>query len=209
MHLSGLQQILNLRGGARNVGDTAGLPMLLEILDLSHAVYFHTSPLYTSAEPSRPSSNDRQAPAPPVSRRGELDQGMLDDISNFILSIPELAETGEELPGAESALDARQVQAQTQTQTQTYGGSRSMFEEEVELWHRVLSEARLSTTMRDEEGAALAHVCRLAADLHLLSTSAVRAHPMRIQTRNDELLESMSDVPDETWNPASDLHTRV
>lgn len=194
MHVSGLQQIIKLRGGTRKVGNTAGLGMFLEILDLTHAVYFHTSPMFTTADRSRPSSHE-QTPAPPSrreTRRGELDQAMLDDISNFILSIPELAETGEELPAGPQA--PRTV-------------TRTTFEDQVDEWAGTLNEA--SQRFGESNDSTLWRVCRLAAETHLLTTSAVQAHPMRIRSKTEELFKVMEVTANWAWEAHPAEHTRV
>lgn len=191
MHLTGLQQIVHLRGGTGQIGHTAGLRMLLEILDLTHAVYFHSTPFYTAAEPSQPSSTE-DTPAPPARTRdpagGELDQAMLDDISNFILSVPDLADTGEEVP-QETQL-AQTVTART-------------FEDEVEVWDRRLREAGVRV-----EGA-IDRACRLAADVHLLSTSAVQPHPTRMRAKTDELFDAVSTSSEGAWEAWPAIQTRV
>lgn len=184
MHLTGLSQIVALRGGTAKIGETAGLEMFLEILDLTHAVYFHTTPLYTTADPSQPSSTE-ETPAPAA----ELDQAMLDDISNFILSIPELAETGEQVPEVGQVLS---------------GAERVTFEEEVERWDSVLRRA--AGEMEDE---GMGTVCRLAADLHLLGTSAVQPHPMRVRQLVEELEQALVDVADEDWDEHPALHIQM
>lgn len=202
MHLSGLQQILHLRGGTRKVGETAGLAMLLEILDLTHAVYFHTAPMYTVAEPSSEPSSHEHTPAPPSrpgeQSGGELDQDMLDDISNFILSIPELAETG---TGTE---EMSQI-----TGTGRNMGLRSEVEEEVGVWERVLRNhaGRLDG---DPDGVSkVTRVCRMAADLHMVAMSPVRAHPMRVRAMVDELFQMVENLPEKSWEGHLMLHVRM
>lgn len=191
MHLSGLQQIIRLRGGTSKIGNSVGLRMLLEILDLTHAANFRTSPMYTVADASQPSSTE-QTPAPQTHGGGcgELDQGMLDDISNFILSIPELAETGEQMPGG-----AQLGQKVT----------RNTFDDDVGQWYRCLSDAAERV-----EDIALAHCCRLAADVHLLTCSPAAPHPMRGHAQTEELLQALAGLLDAVWDDVSPtLHTRV
>lgn len=191
MHLSGLQQIIKLRGGTDKIGNSAGLSMLLETLDLTHAVYFHTSPMYTFADASQPSSTERTPAPPPCPRgRGGFDQAMLDDISNFVLSIPELAEADQQLPeGAQMG----QVVA------------RNTFENKAEQWYRCLSDAAEHVA-----DIALAHCCRLAADTHPLSPGHAAPYPLRLQAQSAELLHALSTLPDAAWDEVSPmLHIRV
>lgn len=202
MHLSGLQQILHLRGGTRKVGSTAGLAMLLEILDLTHAAYFHTTPLYTIAEPSSQPSSHEQTPAPPSrpseGSASELDQDMLDDISNFILSVPELAGTGTGMEEMSQIGGAGQCM-----------GLLSEVDEEVEGWERALRNSARRIEVDSDGFAEVVRACRMAADLHLVAVSQVRAHPVRVRAMVEQMFEAMRGVGEEKWEGCLVLHVRV
>lgn len=202
MHLSGLQQILNLRGGTRKVGSTAGLAMLLEILDLTHAVHFHTLPMYTVAEPTSQPSSHEQTPTPPSppcdGPTNELDRGMLDDISNFILSVPDLAETGTGMEQISQLASAR-----------GRPGLRNEVDEEIELWEKALRNSASRIEMDCEGAAEVARVCHMAADLHKIAMSPVRAHPVRARAMVEQIFEVLRGVEEETWEGCLVLHVRM
>ena len=148
--------------------------------------------MYTSADRSQPSSNEETPHLPPLDRPSELDQDMLDEISDYILSIPELADAGETQPA---------IQQDQPFVTQ------SAFESEVQQWHQFLTQAAQSIAPSYE--GSLAYACGLAAGLHLATTSAVTAHPVRIQGQTEELFTAMANLPDDAWYAFQMLHVRM
>lgn len=149
--------------------------------------------MYTSAERSQRSSSEDTPPLAPVEESGAFNQAILDEISDFIVSIPDLAETEEQpLPGL----------AQPEPSV-----TPSAFENEVQQWHQYLTQAAQNIASSYE--GALAYTCGLAAGLHLATTSAVAAHPSRLQTQTQELFTAMSNLPDEAWDAFQMLHVRM
>ena len=150
--------------------------------------------MYTFRDQSQPSSAEDTPHLSTMDQASgpELDQAMLDEISDFILSIPEMADMDEEMP--------EQYQAQP---TVTASG----FEAEEQQWHQFLTQAAQSIAPSYE--GALAYACGLAAGLHLVTTSAIVAHPMTLQAQSEELFKAMANLPDEAWDCFQMLHTRM
>ena len=117
---------------------------------------------------------------------------MLDEISNYIMSIPEMADGDESLP------DVLQPEPSV---------TPSCFENEVQQWHHFLTQAAQSIAPSYE--GSLAYACGLAAGLHLATTSAIAPHPMRLQAQAGELFTEMANLPDEAWDAFQMLHVRM
>jgi hypothetical protein len=96
-------------------------------LDIVHAIYFNSATLYTTADASQPNSTQDTPLFAPLGIP-EFDQETLDEISDFFMSIPEMAE-GEVLPSAPPLEPAI---------------TPSSFEQEVLEWHQFLSQAAQS-----------------------------------------------------------------
>lgn len=213
MHLSGLSQIVKLRGGVNKIENT-GLHLFLEMsvplfhfidkygqltrsrLDLIHAVVFHTSPMYTSAEKSQPGSTRNTPHLQPYDTAIDLDQQTLDEISSFIMNIPEMDNLGAAgmLPDPSTLLPEAAV-------------TPSSFENEVEQWHQSLVQTAHSIAPSYE--GSLAYVCSLAAGLHLATTSAITPHPIRLQAQTEELFRCMTGLPENAWDAFRLLHVRI
>lgn len=161
-------------------------------LDLLHAVYFHTVPMYTSTITSEPDSVEHTPHLEPLEEAPGLDQATLDEISDFIMSIPEMADDDTTL---------------RPTQEPESAVTPSSFEHEVSQWHLHLTQAIESISSAHE--GALAYCCGLAAGLHLATTSAIHPHPVRLQTQCDELFKAMSELPDDAWDTFETLHIRM
>ena len=149
--------------------------------------------MYVSQDRSQPSSTEDTPQVVPVDADTMFDQATLDEISDFILNIPELAEM-EEQP----LLDVTQPEPSV---------TPSGFENEVQQWHQYLTQAAQSIAPSYE--GSLAYACGLAAGLHLVTTSAVAAHPMRLQAQTEELFTAMANLPDEAWDAFHMLHVRM
>lgn len=148
--------------------------------------------MYTSIDRSQPSSNEDTPLIPPLEPPG-LDRNTLDEISNYIMSIPEMADMDDCLP--ENSLPPEPAVTP------------SGFENEVQQWHQFLIQAAQSIAPSYE--GSLAYACGLAAGLHLATTSAVIPHPMRLQARAEELFTAMKDLPDEALDAFEMLHVRM
>lgn len=81
------------------------------------------------------------------------------------------------------------------------------FEHEVQLWNGHLLQA--AETMPLSEEGSIAYVCRLAADLHLATTSAIGFTRSRLQTRCDDTFNVMRALPDSVWEALRTLHIRM
>lgn len=215
MHLKGLSHIIKLRGGVDKIGNQGGLYMFLQMwvqeprifdmlltgsrLDLIHAVYFHTSPMYTSAEESQPGSKQNTPRSKSYDATiDNLNQETLDEISDFITSIPEMdnapTDTANVIPDYLSLQEEPVLTPST-------------FEIEVQQWHEFLVQAAQNIAPSYE--GSLAYACDLAAGLHLATTSAVMPHPKRLQGQTNELFNTMAGLPDDAWDSFHMLHVRM
>ena len=165
-------------------------------LDLIHAVFFHTQPMYTSADKSQPNSEQDTPQLQPDDAAAGLDQQMLDEISEFIMNIPEM----EDIDAADILFNPRDLQLD-QVMTP------SSLENEVQQWHRYLVQAAQS--IAPSYNGSLAYVCGLAAALHLATTSAIMPLPVRLQAQNEEMFRAMASLPDDAWDAFQMLHVRV
>src|ERR1700761_7017875 len=136
--------------------------------------------MYTSADKSPPPSTRETPQLPAFDQLPILDQTTLDEISNFITSIPYFGED-------EIALNTPRVEEPSVTE--------STFESEVQQWHQFFTQAAQSIAPSYE--GALAYVCGVAASLHLISTSAIAPHPVRLQSQTEELFKAMANIPDD------------
>ena len=161
-----------------------------------HAVHFDTSPLYTRADSSQPGSAQHTPQLRPHDATAELDQQTLDEISDFIMNIPDIDKTGAEDP---SFYDLRMQPEPAVTP--------SSFESEVQQWHHFLVQAAQSIAPSYE--GSLAYACGLAAGLHLATTSAIAPNPMRLQAQTEELFRAMASLPDDAWDSFQMLHVRI
>ncbi|QIW97845.1 hypothetical protein AMS68_003363 [Peltaster fructicola] len=62
-HLSGLSRMIEWRGGIDNISSDSGLPVLLQVLDLLHAVSFHVAPVYTKTTTNATNDTHNDFPA--------------------------------------------------------------------------------------------------------------------------------------------------
>lgn len=125
-----------------------------------------------------------------------LDQQMLDEISDFIMSIPEMDDTNTE----ETLYESFKLQPEPVATPTT-------LEQEVQQWHQFLVQAAQS--IAPSYDGSLAYVCGLAAGLHLATTSAIMPHPMRLQAQTEELFRAMASLPDDAWDAFQMLHVRM
>lgn len=167
-------------------------------LDLIHAVYFHTSPMYTSADKSQPGSKQNTPQLQPYDAVEGLNQDTLDEISDFIMSIPEMEDTTTD--AADILPDYLRLQPEPVI-------APSSFENEVQQWNQFLIQAAHSIAPSYE--GSLAYACGLAAALHLATTSAIMPHPVRLQAQTQELFNAMAALPDEAWDSFCMLHVRM
>ena len=167
-------------------------------LDLIHAVYFHTHPMYTSADKSQPGSKQTTPQLQSYDAVQGLDQDTLDEISDFIMSIPEMEDTTSD--GTDILPDYLRLQPEPAV-------TPSSFENEVQQWHQFLVQAAQSIAPSYE--GSLAYACGLAAGLHLATTSAIMPHPVRLQVQTQELFNAMAALPDEAWDSFCMLHIRM
>jgi hypothetical protein len=152
--------------------------------------------MYTSADKSQPSSKQNTPEMQPYDAAAGLDQQMLDEISDFIMNIPEMDDV--------DALGALPDPLQLQPEPAV---TPSSFENEVEQWHHLLVQAAQS--IAPSYDGSLAYVCGLAAGLHLATTSAIMPHPLRLQAQTEELFRAMASLPDDAWDAFQMLHVRM
>lgn len=150
--------------------------------------------MYTSAEKSQPGSEQNTPQLQPFDTATELDQQTLDEISEFIMNIPEMEETG---PTLSFDLPFQPEPALTP----------STLDNEVQQWHAFLTQAAQSIAPSYE--GSLAYACGIAAALHLSTTSAIAPNPMRLQAQTEELFRAMASLPDDAWDSFQMLHVRI
>ena len=167
-------------------------------LDLTHAVYFHTHPMYTSADPSQPASKHSTPEIQPYDITAELNQDMLNELSDFIMNIPELNDD----PANLGSIQADYLRLYPEPAINP-----TKFETEVQQWHQFLIQAAQSVASSSDE--SLAYVCKLAAGLHMATTCAVTPHPMRLQAQTEQLFSAMMSLQDDAWSAFAMLHVRV
>jgi hypothetical protein len=152
--------------------------------------------MYTSADKSQTNSKQNTPQMQPYDAAAGLDQQMLDEISDFIMSIPEMDDTD-----ATGVLpDPLQLQPEPAV-------TPSNFENEVQQWHHFLVQAAQS--LAPSYDGSLAYVCGLAASLHLATTSAITPHPLRLQAQTEELFRAMASLPDDAWDAFQMRHVRM
>ena len=155
--------------------------------------------MYTSADKSQPGSKHTTPQMQPYdTTMADLDQDTLDEISDFIMSIPEMEDTATDTAG--NLPDYLHLQPEPAV-------SPSTLEIEVQQWHQFLVQAAQSITPSHE--GSLAFVCGLAAGLHLTTTSAIMPHPVRLQTQTQELFSAMTRLSDDAWDSFCMLHVRM
>ncbi|KAK3704332.1 hypothetical protein LTR37_013885 [Vermiconidia calcicola] len=147
--------------------------------------------MYTSADKSQPGSTETSPPLLPADQVPGLDQATLDELGIFIMSIPEMADEG-----------IRPDHLQYEPTI-----TPSALEVEVQQWYGYLDQAAQSIAPSYE--GALAYACGLAAGLHLVTTSAVAAHPARLQAQTEELFSAMANLPEDAWDTFEMLHVRI
>ena len=152
--------------------------------------------MYTSADKSQPNSKPNTPPLQLYDAPAGPDQEMLDEISDFIMNIPETEDTG--------AVDIWSNPDELQLEQVV---TPSSLENEVQQWHQFLVQAAQS--IAPSYDGSLAYVCGLAASLHLSTTSAILPHPMRLQSQTVELFRAMANLPDDAWEAMQMLHVRM
>jgi hypothetical protein len=156
-------------------------------LDLLHALYFKNTPLYTTSD----TSSVQGTPALGALHVPELDQETLDELSDYLVNMPNV--TSEEL------LDPTLPIVPSVTPT--------TFQSSTRKWHeRMMQEAQAIDTISD---GTLEHACSLAGSLHLATTSPVRPNRVKLQTQTEELFTAMTSLPNDAWDAFHVLHIRV
>ena len=152
--------------------------------------------MYTFADTSRPSSKQNTPPMQPHDAAPGLDQQTLDEISDFIMNIPEMDDTDP----ADMMPDPLQLQPEPPV-------TPTSFDNEVQQWHHFLIQAAQS--IAPSYDGSLAYACGLAAGLHLATTSAIMPHPLRLQAETEDLFRAMASLPDDAWDAFQMLHVRM
>lgn len=162
--------------------------MTVSSLDLTHAVYFNTNPMYTTA------AADAEYTTLPETDHPMLEDAAFEEITNFLLDLQDITEL-------DTAPTMREPTPPEPAITP------SSFEHEVQHWHDYLAEAAEHMTANND--GALANACSLAAGLHLAATSAIVPSPVRLQAQRDELFSAMVVLADNAWDAQEAVHVRM
>jgi len=145
----------------------------------------------------RPQAQEPIATSPPQPARldePDIDDGALEEISNFHVDLQDLTELD---------LD-ESLTAPPEPEPAIIPAS---FEQEVQSWYQYLVEA--ANTIAPSEQGSLAYACRLAAGLHLATTSAIAPPPLQLQVQRVDLFNAMLALPDGAWFTFETLPVRV
>ncbi|EMC93605.1 hypothetical protein BAUCODRAFT_150903 [Baudoinia panamericana UAMH 10762] len=187
LHLLGIAQIIELRGGIKQIRPRR-LAMLLEILDICHAVYFskrlvYTSPTDTAELPTGPDINST------------LDSAAFEEVANLFLDLQDLTEieADTEVYSTISSEEATAAPASFDDMVQQY-------------YDDLESDAAILAAAGESDAAG---VCKLAAALHLAFTSFIAQPRIRLEGLLDGLFLAIRQCPEHAWEEHSKAHTRI